>query len=240
MYEIVGASDSVLRKVVKEVTIWPDVLHEYKYVLQAHFRGRSVHFDYRLQWKKAWLAGWTLNLPGVSKGPKDLDDAKKLVREEVMPKAMEILTASTKKFQMEEKPYEPVAWIDFEGVVPPGEVGATKNWPGVFVICDKGTFKPGIQKEYFKEYWNDSKLQVMPSRFVARLLKFENWIWLGSNSDPEMPYILYGDHLIDSDLPPYGISCLSDKMEANIKIEWWKEKDDKKRWSLIQEARDTL
>ena len=53
----------------------------------------------------------------------------------------------------ETKSSQPVDWLEVQGVVKPGEVGATEHGPGVFYIFSKGKVIFGVQKPYFHEYF---------------------------------------------------------------------------------------
>jgi len=63
----------------------------------------------------------------------------------------------------------PKDWLGFEGVVPKGTVGATREFPGVFHRLDQGRVEFGSLKPWFKEYYkSDGKL--MQGRVTFRLL----------------------------------------------------------------------
>ena len=140
----------------------------HRYVVQEHFRGRSMHADFRIEsLRKEALVGWTLNtqIPGVIKEPVlTLAKAKAL-----MPLAYSKIDWNTGKFAQrrkvgatalvdvqvisERKAVEPHAWLDVEGVIKPGSPGATRELPAVFKIVDRGTCEYGAQKQWFHEYF---------------------------------------------------------------------------------------
>ena len=54
---------------------------------------------------------------------------------------------------VELKAPEPNEWLTFEGVSASGNVGSTREWPGVFFIAAKGNTEYGFRSGYFQEYW---------------------------------------------------------------------------------------
>jgi len=132
-----------------------------RYVIQHHWRGKSVHSDWRMEYNDH-LLGWS-----VLDNPPDTPFVASL------QKAREVYRKLKKKFQFradnknvglraETKARQPKSWLMVEGVVPPGGVGATKNYPGVFLIIDKGVFWAGAQKPYFHEYFVKSEMKDSP------------------------------------------------------------------------------
>ncbi len=145
---------------------YPDETKTYHYINQHHYRGRTVHCDLRFQTDQDFLIGWTL-LDGITDEIKEpvltLKDAKELDTKDIFkidwktgkPKKREIKDGVIRAAAiraLEKKP-EPLAWFEVEGVTPPGSVGATKEFPGVFHIIDRGIVEYGAQKPYFHEYF---------------------------------------------------------------------------------------
>lgn len=150
----------------------------YRYVVQHHWRGRSVHSDFRIELrKKALLIGWTLNtqISGSVEDPvTSLTEAKATVAGPRMESVSKLNWHTgewatreregssepvTTEILSEEKAPEPFVWIDVEGKTRdprPGEatpVGGTARYPGVFDIVDSGTIEYGSQKPWFHEYF---------------------------------------------------------------------------------------
>ena len=115
------------------------------------------------------LIGWTLNdlIKGVVKEPVlTMADARKIEEDQekyfkinwktgvwakrIRKKAVKPVNVSV---LTQKKAPEPAEWLRFQGVVPPGEVGATKRYPGVFLIITKGTVEYGAQKPWAHEYF---------------------------------------------------------------------------------------
>lgn len=144
----------------------------HRYVVQEHWRGRSVHADFRIEsLGNEDLIGWTLNtlIASAIKEPvTTLSQAKAL-----KPADYSKIDWDTGEFKKrrkagaeplvdveivaERKAVEPHAWLTVEGEVKPGEVGATANFPGVFHIVDKGVCEYGAQKPWFHEYFPQSE-----------------------------------------------------------------------------------
>jgi hypothetical protein len=142
----------------------------YKYVAQHHFRGKTAHTDLRMETEnKDMLIGWTLNdlIAGAIKEPvMTLTDAREIEKDaskyfkidwNTGEWAKRIKKGTTKPVNVtlmtEKKAPEPAEWLDYEGVTEPGEVGATKQYPGVFLSVDKGTVEYGAQKPWSHEYF---------------------------------------------------------------------------------------
>jgi len=92
----------------------------YPFVMQWHFRGKSVHTDLRHYVPAGYLEGFTLFTPRSIELP------------DLMPKA-ENIRGTIKLIQ-------PPAWLRFDGISKIGGPGSTKEFPGVFVIVGKGKY----------------------------------------------------------------------------------------------------
>lgn len=156
------------------------------FVMQHHWRGRSVHVDFRME-VNDHLVGWTLldTPPGteeVTSIPEALKMLKKLDWKFQFAKQNKGIRAETKckseicdewmynikekdnewilykkpdeeLSELEELARQPKEWLRVQGILKPGEVGATKEKVGVISIIEKGTFWEGTQKPYFHEYF---------------------------------------------------------------------------------------
>ena len=216
-----------------------------KFVLQIHWRGRGAHGD--LRWERTpgskILDGMTLALmkKGVAKEDvKTLSQAKRLS----VWKNMKIKPdpAPLRVFAAEKAP-EPREWLFIEGVVPPGEVGATKYEHGVFYIFDKGFLHLGAQLPYFKEFFMYG--DKLKGRWIFRLIPRRKpstakqaFLWLFGKPKDQMPYVLSKRAVKKGWVPPPGVSCLPPEMRLKIpkELRFWLEKDRKKRI----EVRDKL
>ena len=172
----------------------PDEDGKYRFVVQHHWRGKTVHSDLRIEIKKGGLLlGWTLNtqIPGVVQKPVlTLEQAKQWSTKGGLDRVSKInwITgdwatrpkAGTDKLvrteiMTERKAPEPHAWIDVEGKTKdpvegePPPVGGTRQFPGVFDIVDEGTVEYGAQKPWFHEYFFHGK--GLNYRFIVRQLK---------------------------------------------------------------------
>lgn len=171
----------------KQVLLYKEVPAEdkgpYKYMCHHHWRGKSCHTDLRIVCKRGdYAIGWTIDdlMKGVVKEPViTMKEAKRIEKEE---KAFKI-NWKTGKFKLRRtaagqvKPTElrahekariPIEWMEVQGVAPAGTVGATKEYPAVFLIIDRGKAQYLTQKTYYHEYWMDGKLK---GRLVFRRLE---------------------------------------------------------------------
>jgi hypothetical protein len=219
-----------------------------------HVRGKSVHIDLRFGVTKDWAVGWTLYIPkGLSKVPETFTEAKTLVDAEIMPVVKEKLKDPTQRFNCGRKAVEPIEWLDYQGRVEKGEVGATKNEPGYFYIIDRFDAVLGTQKPHFHEYFCNGK--VFDGRFCIRLLENkEEWkktgeglmTWMASTAlTDKTPYVLGRRAVRKKWVPPYGHSALPDKIRSKVpkEYQYWNSRDPKKRLkirdSLIEEIKKT-
>lgn len=173
---------------------YPDESKKLRYVCQIHFRGRSAHLDLRVEFKRGdqhYLKGWTVAIqqPEAIKEPVLTEaDAKRAVANPDLWK-LDLKTGIIKPRQIRggvvrrgdlrafPKAAEiPADWLDVSGVTEkpdPGEpvpVGATREYPGVFLIVSKGEVEWGAVKPWFSEYWLNDDWE---GRWAFRLVKRE-------------------------------------------------------------------
>jgi len=136
--------------------VYPDEEKRWRYELTNHWRGKSVHGDDRYE-HEVYLIGWTLMYlrPGVVKKPvMTLAEAKRWWRDQRawkinvktgVPLERRIRGGVIRRANIlaAMKAPHPKDWLGFEGVVPKGTVGATKEFPGVFHILDQGRVEYG-------------------------------------------------------------------------------------------------
>jgi len=231
--------------------------------IRAH---NSHHLDLRIK-HNDYLIGWTIADAVKGKPGKPittLEQAKALDQNEIskidwkkgVPKLRPGIKPGFKEKYAElaamRKSPEPVPWLNVEGVVPKGSVGATKQFPGVFHIIDKGYCEFGALKPYFCEYFfSKGKLkgrwffrQLRPSEFRGTTKKANEIIppsretefrqeaaWFFIKPIDETPYVISDAAVEKKWIPPYGISALPEKIRKKIpkEFQYWKEKDEKKR-----------
>ena len=175
----------------------PNATHDY--IVQAHFLAKSVHLDLRIARDANYAEGWTLlaQQSAVLTEPiTTLAEAKKWVRDQklwkfslktgkILPRKIETTIQGQKRtivrpgsLQAERKAgLIPKEWMKLEGVVPagkevPGEpvpAGATAQYPGVFVIIDKGKLTFGTRRPDFFEYFIEQG-KLLSGRIVFRLV----------------------------------------------------------------------
>lgn len=161
----------------------------YNYVVQEHWRGKSVHADLRMESVEPdWLFGFTLDnqIKGVIKDPvTNLMEARDIFNKKDYSK----INWKTGEWKQRKKSgqeklvnveilcqkKEPIPhdWLTYEGKTgkPKGEEthGATVNYPGVYNIVDKGTIEFGMKKTYAHEFFFHGK--GLNYKVVIRLIK---------------------------------------------------------------------
>lgn len=226
----------------------PDESKSWKFVLQAHVRGLSVHGDLRLQITDQLLVGYTLNwIKSIPDEPSSLDDAKKIINP-ILKEAWEQLNDPHVKIVTELKGPEPMEWLKAEAMFPVETVGATKFKPGFMVILDSGSVEFGALKPYFREYFFQG--EHMPKRFIFRQLPnvwrkksiesgevsktgSDYTVWLGFAADPT-PYAISQRAMSENWFPPSGFSALPKSIREKIpeQFRYWNEKDQKQAHTM--------
>jgi len=221
--------------------------------MQHHYRGKSCHIDLRLETDQAYLIGWTLMdlLPDAIKEPAltpadaerlDQQDIWKIDwhRGEVKEREVRGGTIRPANIRAREKAPEPPEWLDIEGATPPGTVGATKEFPGVFTIIDKAIVEYGAQKPYFHEYFlSQGKLKGrICFRMIGRKAARESTIlppgieeeaprvpyyWVLMQPIDQTPYVLSQGAIEKNWLPPRAISAIPKAMRAHVphRLKFW-------------------
>jgi len=251
----------------------------YRYVIQMHIRGKSVHFDLRLE-RENDLIGWTLlaQLEGLPDKPiTTLKEAKEFFEKHKNDFKIDFSTGEFKKkkdkagrirpteIQVIPKAVEPHVWLfdenlnkinqlDYlylvEGVAPIGTPGSTAEYPGVFLIVDKGYVEYGATKPYLFEYFFNSG--ILNGRYIIRTLAHFNeeilspseapeeheirsaHFWVMIQPEDKRPYVISDRAVKSGYIPDYNYSALPYKIKENIprQYQYWKEKDIKKRIEL--------
>ena len=207
--------------------------------------GKSVHLDFRIaDAAKTYLEGVTImhERPGRIKEPVDsLADAKRIERNwdyyfKMTNKPQTYIASPRRKLWVEWKKPEPIEWLNVEGVVPPGKVGATKYEYGVFSIVDKpvvyvGTVKPDFVELflYGKRFTGRWVIRLLPNPWREEMPR-RRFVWLCWKPEDQMPYVLSRRAVQKNWLPPYGVSCLPPEIRQQIpkELQYWKVRDRQK------------
>jgi hypothetical protein len=174
-----------------------------QFILQHHWRMNSVHWDFRFALNDH-SNGWTiLDNPKTEKAPTSKSEAAHLANSinwDFKPKP----GMDGKKLRAIEKARQPSEWMEVEGAVEPGSVGATRHGPGFFYIADSGTYTMGAQKPYFHEYFLHGE-RFKNLRLVVRAVRL-------ARIDPETKRPIEGKYdfvwnaWIPEDQDPYAVS----------------------------------
>lgn len=201
--------------------------------------GRSVHTDFRIKVGNV-LKGFTIMdaRPGKIKEPvRTVKQAKELEKDwetyfKLSNKPETYLVSPRRKLWVELKKPEPLAWLNVEGVVPPGKVGATRYEFGVFSIFDRPIVYPGAQKPDFCELFLYGKrftgrwvVRLLPNPWRAEMPR-RAFVWLMWKPEEQTPYVLSRRAVQKRWMPPDGISCLPPEIRQQIpeKYQYWKKK----------------
>lgn len=251
------------------------------YVIQAHFRGSSLHYDLRLE-RENDLLGWTLmvQMPDTVKEPiTTLQQAKEWHKKnltkidwekgEIRKRTIKGGVIRRADIRAVKKAEEPIVWLNdennnvlslfdliledqieyfVEGIAPIGTPGSTANYPGVFLIIDKGIVEYGSNLPFFHEYFlsggklkegrycfraisqkEEFKELVLPEGVKEETIK-EPFYWVFIQPDDQRPYCLSERAKEKNWLPPTGYSALPKKYRKNVpdNLKYWLEKDKNK------------
>ena len=231
--------DETVEKAQKDpFMIYPDESETYEYMIHSHFRGKSSHLDLRIEnLGKEFLIGWTLmaQRAGAIKEPVlTLSDARKIDADSEKFYKINLQTgewATREKKGAKEsvrieivaarKKVEPIEWAEFSGVTKPGAVGATSQYPGVFLIVDKGKAEYLSQKGgWLHEYWFDGKV-LKNGRYFFRQLKA--WSTKKSGDEPDQQEVLGSDGLWEhmKELNVQAVKVLKSNGMTDDQIQEW-------------------
>ncbi|HOM26553.1 MAG TPA: DNA adenine methylase [Defluviitoga tunisiensis] len=268
LYKVYKSKYQEFKTDIDEFLITPDENKEWSYVIQAHFRGSTVHFDLRLE-RENDLLGWTLlvQIEDKIKEPVlNLDQAKEYIKQKDVfkldletgrPLKREIRGGVIREAEIRaiKKLPEPKDWLEFEGVSAPKQIGGTANFPGVFLIIDKGKVEYGAKKPGFYEYFFDGK--ILKGRYIFRALTRtenlqenilppgeeeetprEKYYYVMIKPKDETPYVISKRAVKKNYIPEINKSELPKNIREKIPkdFQYWNEKTPDK----IKELRDKL
>lgn len=207
-----------------------------------HGYGKSVHADLRFQVTSDYGVKWTLHIPkGLSKVAESFKEFKELVDKEIIPIVKNKLEDPRQKFNCGKAEPCPVKWLDFQGMVSKGGVGATKNEAGFFYIIDRFDVEFGAAKSHFHEYFCSGHGRLFKGRIVMTLLENkESWkrtgeglmTWMCSAALTEKtPYVISSRAVKKKWAPPYNHSALPANLKSKVpkNNEYWTIRDPKNR-----------
>ncbi|MCW3134426.1 MAG: hypothetical protein N2V78_08890 [Methanophagales archaeon] len=205
-------------RLANELMITPDENKTWKATLHSHYRGKSAHFDLRLE-RPDDLIGWTIFAAPKGEIKESVDTISEA---KAADKKVKWKFGNSIKAQCTPKSPEPKEWLNYEKVVLPGGVGATAEEHGVFSIFDKGTVEYLAQKTYMHEYW--LHMNKYKGRFLCRQLKNPygdkpRFIWFCWFPADQTPYVLsnrsisagYHTKIGHSELPKHIRDKIPDK-----------------------------
>lgn len=216
----------------------------YPAVLQAHFRGRTVHGDFRIQ-RNGDLIGYTMSIQKMGKVPdvKALPQAKSIAHSFDMRGSWwnKAINAPSRVFAAL-KQLHPLEWLNIEGEeFDPGTVGGTRFKPGFIVTMAKPKVTFGTQTPFFHEYFleGDPKFQgILTFRLVPRDgaqpeqgPALSGAFWTGMFTKSLLPSVLKKRALDVGRIPPQGFSALPPAIKAAVpeRFQYWKAADEKER-----------
>lgn len=226
---------------------WPAEPGKRPAVVQIHCRGRSAHFDFRVQ-PADYLVGWTLfaEQPGVSPDIETTTQARALYRGWSAAEGNRYLKPilAPNRQQGTKKARQPLDWLRIEGeVFGEGNVGATANERGVIVAVARPRVEWGIQLPYYHEYFLTGDPQWQGPLYFRALLgqggtpdeettgrraPAGEVFWVATLSKEALPYVLSRRAVAQERMPPLGHSAMPGSLMAATPREFrfWEETTD--------------
>lgn len=155
--------------------------------------------------------------------------------------------SSAHKVLAQTKARQPKEWLKTEGVIEPGEVGATKFLPAKFKILDKGMYEMGAQKTNFLETFLNGSL--FKGRFIFRKLPRREehekagkqpFVWFAWKPINQSPYVISQRAISLGWIPPKGRSAMPKEWEDKVppELKWWEKNwEGQKAAASIKEIR---
>ena len=245
---------------MKPMTPWktnPPEDQLYRFVLQAHIRGRSVHGDFRYEFEsETLLLGWTLDAiksTGKEK-PDSLSECKQLCKPGIKTFSQK-LKDPDKKILSQQKKVQPYEWLHIDNAIfEPGDIGASKNEYGYMYVIDHGILEYGCVKPYYYELFCRSlcqkKNRMIHGRLVFRFLENiwrqtkdedetgktgkKSKVWMSWITEDPEPYVLSQRAVDKSWIPDFQISAIPRKIRNQIPfhLRYWTKKDRRDRFWL--------
>ena len=231
----------------------------HRYVVQEHFRGRSVHADLRFEAPgREELLGWTLatGLPDALPHPvTTAEEAAAVSSRDVSRIDWETGEFRDQDGQVLAFPKDPHGpeWLECEGVIQepedgrPPEPGATANFPGVIRIVDAGVLEYGAQRDGFHEYFLVSGQEDggLRGRHLFRRLPpgdGQDERWLLDRPDEQLPFVLGEGAVAEGWVPPAGFSALPAAVRTTVPeaLQYWALEDDAARRKIRDALVDAL
>lgn len=264
LYDLVLVPHSDRRVIeMRDVGKQDDPLTEYpsdngkrRFVLQYHFRGKSLHADLRLHLNPKHLVGWTLAIqkPGTIQDVNTVAQARTIARtfDVEGSKFNKPLVLPSRVFAVP-KSRQPVAWLTIgDRVVEPGGVGATRLEEGVYVkVLDGKGCEWGLQKPFSHEYFfsgDPAFAGVLFFRMLegkapsagdsADLTPEGATFWTGGFTKSLLPGVLKRRAVETKSMPPVGLSAMpASLMQATPReFRFWQADSEKE----AREVRDAL
>jgi hypothetical protein len=264
-----------VREVIKEADpylVYPPKDKPMPYIVQFHFRGKSAHVDFRIAKTKDWGIGYTLLVAMKRKILKPVLTMRDAIREierdiwkidwkkgkvkmrrirddHIRPAEIRVILKKVKIAKEWWTAHGVTALPDpFEKPIPPG---ATRRYPGVFYIYDKGMAVAGALKPYFHEYFlyrgktltgrilfraiGRVEKQVLPPGVIPERV-IRPYYWVMIQPLDQTPYVLSERAVEKEWLPPRGIAALPPEVKRAIpkRYRYW-EHPRKKALALRKE-----
>lgn len=136
-------------------------------VAQAHFRGKSLHLDFRFaaddRAGRGYLIGWTLSAQKAGEITEPVEthaEAQRITAGWTPEKGNQFLKPALAPARLfaATKARQPLVWLGVDGPIAPGSVGATREEAGFFhtLASTKRTgmhVEWGVQEPFFHEYF---------------------------------------------------------------------------------------
>lgn len=212
-------------------------------VLQWHSRGRSLHYDFRVQ-VEDFLTGWTLagaTVGAISEDIESVVQARRAVAAfDVAGSAINKPLIAPSRWYAAEKAVQPTRWLRIEGEeFDEGEVGATRNEKGFMVAIARPRVSHGLQKPLAAEYFLEKDAKFSGILFVrllsgtrpptpeeeesGRRHRPGEPFWVAMLAKSHLPSVLKRRAVVTRSIPPKGYSALPPGLKEIVpeELRYW-------------------
>lgn len=194
-------------------------------VMQLHFRGASVHGDFRVKFGETF-EGWTLNMqkPGKVQPVDTVAQARKVASGISLLGNASLKPLRDGRVMAEPKDSGPAEWVEYDNrVFEPGEAGASAEKEGVLIAVARPTVELGRQEEAFRECFlslDRWMVGVLMLRRIAGDGKAGEPYWVASMGKTWLPSVLKSATVKAGVMPPDGASWMPETLERETPKEW--------------------
>lgn len=204
--------------------------------IKAH---NSWHKDFRIKWNDH-LQGFTLDAQIEGEITEDFETFKKA--KEIAENADWKWPKQDDKALVQFKAEQAPEWLDEEGLKEKGEVGASKNEFGAYIITNKDDLYVGAIKNWFFEFFvpNVREDEDYTRIIIREIPQDGSSYWISWIPEDQKPYVLQDSAIEDGWVPPEEWSAMPPEWRDKISDDYkfWNQEDKEERIKMRDELVD--